>query len=250
MKLGKIVLLVVVVLVSIPVLSQEVTPIPQDQISGMEQQARVIATVNGEDIYFSELEQKLGIQQMNMELWQTNPGFVNFLNSSDAGQEFLHEYRRYRLDDVIDEILLKQKAKAAGIELSAEEQEQFFAEQMQMMQNQGMSDDEILNLINQQLPDLNLETMDDLKDFFMKEFGDQMVLQKYIENTVIPDIEVTEEEAEEIFNQDPTRFTQSGIQADVSFSEISDQVISIIEKDKFETFLVNEREEAEIEINL
>ncbi|MFW6238664.1 MAG: SurA N-terminal domain-containing protein [Halanaerobiales bacterium] len=232
-----LVLSAALILTAVPAFAQEEAPeVELDQEGAgqeqeQEQEEEVVATVNGEDLTMRELEQEAGIQQIMMQM-QQNPEFVQFLNTSEEGQEFLEAYKKEQLDSLIEQKLLEMEVEDKEIELTDEEIDEYFDEQLEMIkQQQDMSEDDILEALEEQ----GIESMDDFKEQFISQQEDNLKIQKLLDEQAGEEIEVTEEEMEEYYDDNQ-------IQAD--FEEVKDQIESRLMQDKYVDYL---REEAEIE---
>jgi len=133
-----------------------------------------VAEVNTVEITLQELEQRAGVQQLVMQLQQMNPQFAGFLLQSEAGREFLFEYRRELLEEeLIPMELLRQKADEEGIVVTEEQEDEYYAqieEQLEMQrEQQGLSEEEFLQQINQNIPDEDIQTSDDLKELILRD---------------------------------------------------------------------------------
>ncbi len=172
MKLQKLLVMTFVfLLVSVPVMGQMM---PGQPGMGMDiDPEQTAAVVNGEEITMGEVEEMAGINQLSMQLMQVNPQFGQFLTESEAGQDFLNAYRRDMLDELINQELLSMKADELDIQVSEEQEDEYFAqveEQLNMqMQQQGMTEEEFLQEVDQQIPETTLEDMDDIKELVLED---------------------------------------------------------------------------------
>ncbi|MFW6410366.1 MAG: SurA N-terminal domain-containing protein [Halanaerobiales bacterium] len=231
-----IILIVSIALIfaAVPALAQEQAPevdMEDVETEGGGEESEKVATVDGEELTMQELEQAAGIQQIMMQM-QQNPEFVEFLNTSDEGQEFLDAYKKEQLDSLIEQKLLEMEVEEQEIELTDEEKDEYFDEQLEMIkQQQGMSEDEILESLEQQ----DIDSMDEFKDQFLSQQEDNLKVQKLLDEKAGEDIEVNEEELKEYYDDNE-------IQAD--FEEVKGQIEDMLLQDKYVEQL---EENAEIE---
>ncbi|MFW5999511.1 MAG: SurA N-terminal domain-containing protein [Halanaerobiaceae bacterium] len=231
-----IILIVSIALIfaAVPALAQEQAPevdMEDVETEGGGEESEKVATVDGEELTMQELEQAAGIQQIMMQM-QQNPEFVEFLNTSDEGQEFLDAYKKEQLDSLIEQKLLEMEVEEQEIELTDEEKDEYFDEQLEMIkQQQGMSEDEILENLEQQ----DIDSMDEFKDQFLSQQEDNLKVQKLLDEKAGEDIEVTEEELKEYYDDNE-------IQAE--FEEVKGQIEDMLLQDKYVEQL---EENAEIE---
>ena len=91
----------------------------QDETS--QNQPKVVATVNGAEITQQQLSQRSQVYPIIMSLSRQYRSFAQFLMTSQAGSDFLTEYRKYVLDLLIEQELQNQKMDEMGITASNEE---------------------------------------------------------------------------------------------------------------------------------
>ncbi len=225
-------------LFGMPVLSQEAT-------GGEEIEGQIIAIVNGENLYMQDLEKRTNIQLITQQLSQIDQKFAQFLNYSEAGQEFLMEYNRYVLDDLIGEILLLQEAGRKGIEVTEEDEDYYFEQHInEIKEKNGLSEEEILEVLQQQ----QIESLEQYQEVFVS--NSNLLVQKLMEEEGIYNIKISDEMASEVYEQNKEQFVdQSG--SIPPFEDIKEQLKAQIMQQE-EQNAVNElteelRENAEIE---
>lgn len=225
-------------LFGMPVLSQEAT-------EGEEIEGQVIAIVNGENLYMQDLEKRTNIQLITQQLSQMDQKFAQFLNYSEAGQEFLMEYNRYVLDDLIGEILLLQEADRKGIEVTEEDEDYYFEQHInEIKEKNGLSEEEILEVLQQQ----QIESLEQYQEVFVS--NSNLLVQKLMEEEGIYNIKISDEMASEVYEQNKEQFVdQSG--SIPPFEDIKEQLKAQIMQQE-EQNAVNKlteelRENAEIE---
>lgn len=205
---------------------------------GLPQEDDVVARVDGEEIMRSELDQATNIMNIMMQLQQV-PQFAQFLQTSEEGQAFLQAYERHILDNLIDERLMEMEAEKRGITISQEEMEAFAQEQIDMIQQQqGLSDDDLLQAVQNQL---GLESIEDFKEMIIEQEGGNLLIQKFLSEVVVEEMDITEEEAKDFYDE-------QGIDAQgIGFADIEMDIKAFMAQEKFVQQL---REEADVEIFL
>jgi mannitol-specific phosphotransferase system IIBC component len=99
-----VLMLVSMLVIALPVLAQE------QSAQEVEQEQETVATIDGDEVYMSELEQSTNLQGIMMQLQRQSPAFVEFLYTSEAGEEFREAFKKDQLDDLIDEKLMEREA--------------------------------------------------------------------------------------------------------------------------------------------
>ncbi|MGM0409322.1 MAG: peptidylprolyl isomerase [Bacillota bacterium] len=190
---------------SVGVMAQEVNvESPDDSQEG---ETEVVATVNGEELTRQELEQAAGTQQLIMQIYQSNQQFAQLLASSEEGQNLLEEFNKTKLEELINNTLLKQAAKESGLEVSDEEKQEVFQQQIEQMKQQNdMNDEELEEALKQQ----GIESMEEYQKMFMEDenLAEDILVQKFIEEEVLADIEVSDDKAEEYYENNKSQFEQ------------------------------------------
>ncbi|MBS3814206.1 SurA N-terminal domain-containing protein, partial [Candidatus Bipolaricaulota bacterium] len=96
-------------------------------------QPTAVATVNGEQITQQELSQAAQLRQVYMLAMQRQlpQSFTQFLFSSEQGREFIKEYQKQVLDNLIDQKIQSQKVEELGITATDEEVQEAVDQQIQ-----------------------------------------------------------------------------------------------------------------------
>ncbi|MGM0446480.1 MAG: peptidylprolyl isomerase [Bacillota bacterium] len=189
------IVMILTLLVAFPVAAQEGETTESEQ-------PEVAAVVNGEDITMQELDQYSGTQNLIMSLYRSNPEFTQVLLQTEAGQNVIEEFQKVKLDQLITEKLLAQEAESRGIELSEEEQTEIFNQQLEGIKEQNNLDDEQLE---QTLQQQGIESIDAYKQRFFEANKDRLIINK-LQETVMGDVEVTEEEMESYYEENTSEF--------------------------------------------
>ncbi len=195
----------------------------------------VVATIDGDEVYMSELNQMINLQQAMIQIQQINPQFVRFLYTSPEGQTFLDAFKKNQLQDLITRKLLEREAEREDVTLSDEDEQEYFQEQVDMiMQQNNMTEEDLLGALKQQ----GIESMDQFKQVFLEQQGESLRVHKLIEEVIIGRVNVTDEEAQEMYDQG---------QYQMEFDEVKDQIKRELAQQQYIDRL---KDEANIEILL
>ncbi|MGM0567874.1 MAG: SurA N-terminal domain-containing protein [Elusimicrobiota bacterium] len=125
---------------------------------------KVVATVEGEDLYMSQLQELAQTQQLVFQMMNINPQFAQFLQSRE-GEQALEEYEKFVLGNLISHTLLKQEAEKEGIEITEQEKQEHFENHIQQLKEQHqLSQDDLEDLIQQQ----EISSMDEYRELFLE----------------------------------------------------------------------------------
>ena len=197
------ILVMFALLLIIPLLSVNVMAQDSNSQSSNQQESKVVATVNGEEITRSELQKAAGTQQLIMKIAQTNQQFAQLLYSSEAGQKLLEEFNKTKLEEVINNTLLKQAAAESDVELTEKEKNEMFNKQVaQIKQQNNLTDEQFVSALNKQ----GIESIEQYKKMFLE--NENLLIQKFIEEKVLADLEISDEEAREFYNNNTQRYKQ------------------------------------------
>ncbi len=248
-KILVLLLLITVLMVPTAVMAQEDMDLdgeqPADQ--SLAQEDEVVATVNGEEISSQQLAQQANVNQILQQVSQVDQQLAQLLSSSEAGNEVLEELQKAKLDSLIDNVLLEQAAEESDITLSQEEKDEIYEEQKKQILEQNQMDEE------QFLSALEQQGFED-EDAYKKEFSNnpQIKINKLIEEEVLTDIDISEEEMQEAYDENEEAFAQSG--EETSFEELKPQIEQMLRQQKqsqaINEYLEELREDAEIEKNI
>jgi len=190
---------IMLMVISVPVMAQN-----NEEVSEAvnEDAPQVAATVNGEEISMQELEQFAGVRNVLMQILQSNQEFGTVLIQTEAGQNVITEFRKYKLDQLVTSKLLIQEAKSRGIEVSEEEKNNIFDQQVNALKQQNnLNDEQFQRAIQQQ----GFESLDQYKDMFMENNMDGFLVNK-LRDQVISDISISDAEAEEYYNNNKSQY--------------------------------------------
>lgn len=213
------------------------------QESSNQGQTTVLATVNGEKITQQELSQASRVQQIVMSLSRQYRSFAQFLMTSEAGQNFLSEYRKYVLDQLINQKLTVQKVEELGITVSDQAVQ---AEIDKIVEGNKQFKDEAA--LEDYLKKNQNMTLENLKTRIRENLRSQKLREE-----VTDKVTVSEEEVEDFYNKNKQSYTdQEG--SVKPLEEVRDQVRNAVRSQKqneaYNQWLQEERKKADIEKNL
>lgn len=165
----------------------------------------IIAEVNGQKITKKELAREANINRILTKVNKIDQQFVQALTRTESGKKVIEEYQKKQLDNLINNILLQQKAKKLGISLSQTEKEKLYQKRKKsILKNNDLSQKEYLSILNKQ----GFANEKEYKQQFFK--NPQLKVNKLIENKVISNIEVSESEIKKVYEENKDQFTKNG----------------------------------------
>ena len=208
---------------------------------------QVVATVNGEEITSQQLAQQANVNQMLQQISQVDQQLVQILANSEAGNQVLEQYQNAKLDSLIDNVLLEQKVEEEGITLTQSEIDEIYQQQKQaILQQNQMTEEDFLSVLEQR----GYENEAAYKEEFAS--NPQIKINKLIEEKVLSNIEVSEEEMQQAYDENKEALQQSG--QDGSFEELKPQLEQMLKQQKqsqaINQYLEELRNNAEIEKNI
>lgn len=214
-----------------------------DQQSNQQEQPTVVATVNEAEITDQQLSQSTQVYPIIMTLSRQFRSFAQFLMTSEAGNTFLTEYRKYVLDNLIEQELQKQKMDELGIEVADEDiQEQIenIIENNDQFEDEESLEDYLKNDQNMSMEDLKASIRENLR-------------QQKLREEITGEVEVTEDEITSFYEQNKQSYTDE--EGNVKpLSEVRDQIEGTLKNQKsnesWSEWLQEAKEEASIEKNL
>ena len=202
---------IVALLFTTPIMATEGT-------SADESEADLAAIVNGEKITISELDQFANMQQLIMSLYQSNQQFTQLLLQTEAGQDLLDEYRKTKLDGMITMELLKMEAEKRNIELSEEEKDEMFNQQLaSIKQNNNLTDEQLLNSLNEQ----GISSLEEYKGMFLENNKENLLINKLMQEAT-NEVNISDEEAKEYYNNNKNQY-EYGEQVNASHILLKDE---------------------------
>lgn len=205
MKLKKNILVITAALLlvlSMPLMAQDMEDVNE---TVTEETPEVAAYVNGEEISMQELEQFAGLRNILMQLLQSNQEFGSVILQTEAGQNVIEEFRKLKLEQLITNELLVQEAKNRGIEVSDQEMNNIFDQQVNALKQQNnLNDEQLEQAIQQQ----GFESMQQYKDMFFENNMNGFLVNKLREE-VVNEVSVSDEEAKEYYDNNTQQFETS-----------------------------------------
>jgi len=190
---------IMLLVLSIPVLAQDAQDV-NEKIT--EETPEIAAYVNQNEISMQELEQFAGVRNILMQLLQSNQEFASVILQTEAGQNVVEEFRKLKLEQLITNELLVQEAKDRGIEVSNEEMNNIFDQQINALKQQNnLNEEQLEQAIQQQ----GFESMQQYKDMFFENNMNGFLVNKLREE-VVNEVEVSDEEAKEFYNNNQQQF--------------------------------------------
>lgn len=211
-----------------------------NQQQGQKEEPTVVATVNGSEITQQQLSQRAQVYPIIMTLSRQFRSFAQFLMTSEAGSNFLSEYRKYVLDNLIEQELQQQKMDELDIEVPDEEvQEQV----TNIIENNDQFEDE--KSLEEYLKNNQNMSLDDFKATMR-----QNLRQQKLREEVTGEVEVTEDEITTFYEQNKQNYTDE--EGNVKpLSDVEDQIRGTLENQKgneaWTEWLEQAKEEATIE---
>lgn len=218
---------------------------PADSVSN--QQTEIVATVNGEEISSQMLEQQVNEDQILNQVARVDQQLAQILDNTEAGSQVMEELKKAKLDSVIDSLLLRQKVEESDITLTEKELDEIYQQQKSSIMQQNQWDEEkYLTKIKEQGYENEAAFKEQLTN------NPSIKINKFVEEKVLGDIEVSEEELKQAYDQRKNAMAQSG--QDSSFEKVKPQLEQLLKQQKqsrtINAYLEKLREDAEIEINL
>ena len=206
---------VMILLLSLPVGAQNMEDVTE---TVTEETPEVAAYINGKEISMQELEQFAGVRNILMQLLQSNQEFASVILQTEAGQDVVEEFRKLKLEQLITNELMVQEAKERGIEVSNEEMNNIFDQQISALKKQNnLTEQQLEQAIQQQ----GFESMDQYKDVFFENNMNGFLINKLREE-VINEVNVNDEEAKEYYDNNKQQF-ETAKQKKVSHILFDDQ---------------------------
>ncbi|TDS28215.1 SurA N-terminal domain-containing protein, partial [Halanaerobium congolense] len=144
-------LLIIVLILPVTVFAQDLdlnSKQPADPNLKNKMESNIVAKVNGEKITSKELAQKASTNQLLMKINQIDQQFLQTLTSTESGKKVLKEYQKQQLDNLINNILLQQKAENVGITLNQKEKEQLYQQQKKrILKNNNLNQEKYLSIL-------------------------------------------------------------------------------------------------------
>lgn len=208
--------------------------------SESQNQTTVLAKVNGAEITQQQLSQSAQVYPIIMTLSRQYRSFGQFLMSSKAGQNFLREYRKHVLDNLIDQRIQQQKIEELGIEVTDEEVQ---SEINTIIENNKQFKDE------KALEDYLKNNQDMSLGDFKSRMKGSLRSQK-LRDEVTGDLSVSDEEVNSYYENNKKSFTdQEGNVKPLEDvrSQIENTLLNQKKSEAFSSWLEQARKEANVE---
>lgn len=170
-----------------------------------EKKSKVAAYVNQDKISENELKQFAGTEKILLQLLQINQEFASVLMRSESGQKVLNEFNKLKLEQLITSKLLVEKAKDRGIEVGDQEMNNIFNQLLDAFKQRNNYNEEQLE---DAIKERGYESVDQYKEIFFENNRNGFLVNKLREN-IISDVEVTEAETKEFYDNNKGQFEKS-----------------------------------------
>jgi len=171
----------------------------------VEKSKEIAAVVNGEEISRSELDQYANIQQLLGQLFQMNPDFGQLLYSSEEGKALLDEYRKQKIDGLIEQKLLAMEAEDRDLTLSKEEKNEMFQQQLEQIKSRNnLTEEKLLASLKQQ----GINSMEDFKKIFWETNGSSALIGK-LQEQELSNLNIDEAKVKDFYNNNKEQFKKS-----------------------------------------
>ncbi|MBS3825028.1 SurA N-terminal domain-containing protein [Candidatus Bipolaricaulota bacterium] len=215
-------------------------------------QPTAVATVNGEQITQQELSQAAQLRQVYMLAMQRQlpQSFTQFLFSSEQGREFIKEYQKQVLDNLIDQKIQSQKVEELGITATDEEVQEAVDQQIQSTiesSDQYENEEDLKKAVESQGDQSYEEAINGLREQLR-----QSIIRNKLREQVTGGVEVTEDEMKTFYNENKESYKEDG---EVKpFEDVKEQINNtLLERKKNEAWaewLKEARKNADIKKNL
>lgn len=197
-KKSIVILAIAVLVFTIPVMAEEGAANTDSKSS----EPKVAAVVNGEKITVNEVDQFANTQKLVMTLYQNNQQFAQLLLQTESGQNLLNEFRKTKLDSLVTMELLKMKAEDKNINLSQQEKNSMFQQQVNSIkQSNKFNDEQLMSALSKQ----GISSLDQYKKMFLENNKSNLLINKLMQE-VTGDISVSDEAAREYYNNNKNQF--------------------------------------------
>ena len=193
---------VLLIFISMPVLAQDMEDINE---TVTEETPEVAAYVNGEEISMQELGQFSGLRNILMDLLQSNQEFATVILQTEAGQNVVEEFQKLKLEQLITNELLVQEAKNRGLEVSEQEMNNIFNQQISALKQQNnLNDEQLEQAIQQQ----GFESMEEYKNIFFENNMNGFLVNKLREE-VVNQVKISDQDAEGYYENNQEEYETS-----------------------------------------
>ncbi|PTV93243.1 SurA-like protein [Halanaerobium saccharolyticum] len=243
-------LLIIVLILPVTVFAQDLnlnSKQPADPNLKNKMDSNIVARINGEKITKKELAQKANTNQLLMQINQIDQQFLQTLTTTESGQKVLKEYQKQQLDNLINNLLLQQKAEEKGISLSQKKKEKLYQQQKNaIIKNNNLTQEKYLSILKNR----GFKNEKEYKQQFFK--NPQLKVNKLIEEVVVSDLNVTKSEIKNFYEKNKEQFTKDDkVQP---LEKVKPQIKELLKQqkrnNKISQYVKNIREKAEITKNI
>src|SRR6056297_2444646 len=197
-----IIVAVLLIFISMPVLAQDMEDINE---TVTEETPEIAAYVNENEISMQELGQFSGLRNILMDLLQSNQEFATVILQTEAGQNVVEEFQKLKLEQLITNELLVQEAKNRGLEVSEQEMNNIFNQQISALKQQNnLNDEQLEQAIQQQ----GFESMEEYKNIFFENNMNGFLVNKLREK-VVNQVKISDQDAEEYYENNQEEYETS-----------------------------------------
>lgn len=163
----------------------------------------IAAVVNGEEITKTEVDQAANVEQLISQLRETNSDFVNVLESTEAGNDFLNEYRKEIIDEVIEQKLVIMEAEE-NVTVSQKEKDALFNNYIsQIIQRNNMTEEQLTNELKNQ----GHESLEAFKGTFLENNKNYLLVNK-LQEQKLEDVTIEDKKVKEHFEENKNQYKQ------------------------------------------
>ncbi|MFN3284318.1 MAG: SurA N-terminal domain-containing protein, partial [Pseudothermotoga sp.] len=162
----------------------------------------VVAEVNGVPITMAELDREANLNRLLIQIQSIDDRFYEVLTGTAEGMNLLLRYKREVLNNLIDQVLIKQIAENMNITISKEQIEKMVSDELNKTLTQyGMTETDLDWYLKQS----GLGDLESFKDRLRWIFSVQQAVT-LIQQQVTSSVAVTEEEAKRFYEENKEYF--------------------------------------------
>lgn len=214
-----VIFLILVTFFSLPVMAQEVE----------QENDKIVAVINEENITDYELEQFAGVQQLVMTLYQSNQEFASELMESKEGKEVLNRFKKLKLENLIQQTLLEQEADSRNISISEKEKNESFDKHLNQIEQQyNLNEEQLLETLSQQ----GINSIDKYKEMYLKNSEQNILINKLRQEVVNEEkVEISDKQIEDYYNENKSSYNQEAqVKASHILLETEEEANNVLDK--------------------
>lgn len=166
------------------------------------QENKVVATVNNNEIKAKELDQYAGTEQLIMSLYQQKKDFAQVLLQTEAGKNLLDKYRENKLQGLIRQKLILQKAENRDITITQKQKDNLFQQHIQSIKQKNNITDEQLE---KSLKDQGVDSLEQYKKLFLDRNNKKLIINE-LRKQVTKDISVSDQKVRDYYDNNKNQF--------------------------------------------